>query len=84
MFHILEYVYTLDQRVTPVLKKCRGQILARKLKGSTHKSHKSLSKGGIAGIVIAVVVVILITLLLSMYLQKRRTKRATMSDRESR
>lgn len=75
MFPNLEYVYALDW-VTTALKRCRGQILARKLKSSTHKSNKPLSRGGIAAVAIAAVVVILIIILLAMYLQKRRAKNA--------
>lgn len=86
MFHILEYVHTLNHQVTSVLKQCsERQILARKLKSSIHQSakpHKPLSKGEIAAIVIATVMVFLI-MFLCKYLQKRRAKKAAMNDRES-
>jgi tetrahydromethanopterin S-methyltransferase subunit F len=84
MFAILGYVNILDQRITFDINKYRGQILARKLKNSTHKSQNTVSKGGIAGIVIAVVIVILILILVFIYLRKRRVKRAAMRERESR
>jgi uncharacterized membrane protein len=86
MFSTLGYVNILDHRIVFDINKHRGTILAQKLKNSTHKSHKSVSKGGIAGIVIAVVIVIVIIILLLVfiYLRKRRTKRAAMRDRESR
>ena len=84
MFSILGYVNILDQRVTSELNGCRSQILARKLENCTQKSHKSVTKGGIAGIVIAVVIVIIIMLLLFIRLRKRRATRAAMRDRETR
>lgn len=86
MVHILEYVHTLNHQITRVFNKfSERQILAGKLKTSIHHSpklHKTLSKGEIAAIVIAVVMVFLIAFLCK-YLQKRRAKKAAMSDKES-